>query len=73
PAIPGEIIPEWWATSSRNGGRNYLGMGGRHHSGIMGGLLRNPQAPTGGKECKMSEFGKVDFDPETLAILEGCL
>src|SRR4249919_2930578 len=42
PAIPGEIIPEWWATSSRNGGRNYLGMGGRHHSGIMGGLLRNP-------------------------------
>jgi len=43
PAIPGEIIPEWWATSSRNGGRNYLGMGGRHQSGIMGGLLRNPQ------------------------------
>src|SRR5436190_11338349 len=41
PATPGEIIPEWWATSSRNGGRNYLGMGGRHHSGIMGGLLRN--------------------------------
>jgi hypothetical protein len=33
---------DWWATSSRNGGRNYLGMGGRHHSGIMGGLLRNP-------------------------------
>jgi hypothetical protein len=23
---PGEIIPEWWATSSRNGGQNYLGM-----------------------------------------------
>ena len=42
PAIPGDIIPERWATSSRNGGRHYLGMGGRHHSGIMGGLLRNP-------------------------------
>src|SRR6266542_2634702 len=38
---PGKIIPEWWATSSRNAGRNYLGMGGRHHSGITGGLLRN--------------------------------
>jgi hypothetical protein len=23
-----EIIPEWWATSSRNSGRNYLGMAG---------------------------------------------
>jgi hypothetical protein len=32
PAIPGDIIPDWWATSSRSGGR--------HHSGIMGGLLR---------------------------------
>src|ERR1700722_13599229 len=21
--IPGDIIPEWWATSSRNGGRHY--------------------------------------------------
>jgi glycosyltransferase involved in cell wall biosynthesis len=28
PSLPGEIIPEWWATSSRNGGRNYLGMVG---------------------------------------------
>jgi hypothetical protein len=25
---PGDIIPEWWATSSRNGGRHYLGMAG---------------------------------------------
>jgi hypothetical protein len=47
-AIPGEIIPEWWTTSSRNGGRNYLGMGGRHHSGIMGSLLRNPHSPVSG-------------------------
>src|ERR1700693_1500843 len=37
-------------TSSRNGGRNYLGMGGRHHSGIMGGLLRNPQNALWGQE-----------------------
>src|ERR1700730_9582480 len=44
PATPGDIIPEWWATSSRNGGRNYLGIGGRHHSGIMGDLLRNRHA-----------------------------
>src|SRR3984893_6455326 len=30
-----------------------------------------PNSPTGGKEGKMSEFGNVAFDPETLAILEG--
>jgi hypothetical protein len=24
----GEIISEWWATSSRNGGRDHLGMAG---------------------------------------------
>jgi hypothetical protein len=30
---PGEIIPEWWAELSRNGGR--------HHSGMMGGFARN--------------------------------
>src|SRR5262249_39418832 len=28
PSLPGEIIPEWWATSSRNSGRNYLGLVG---------------------------------------------
>jgi len=26
-APPGKIIPEWWATSFRNDGRNYLGRG----------------------------------------------
>ena len=40
---PGEIIPEWWATSSRNGGRDHLGMRGRHHPGIMGAFTRNQQ------------------------------
>src|ERR1700738_2062168 len=25
---PGDIIPEWWARSSRNGGRDHLGMAG---------------------------------------------
>src|ERR1700730_12424090 len=30
-----------------------------------------PNSPTGGKEGKMSEFGNVALDPETLAILEG--
>jgi hypothetical protein len=34
----GDIIPEWWATSSRNGGRHHLGFGGRHHSGFGGRL-----------------------------------
>jgi hypothetical protein len=43
---PGEIIPEWWATSSRKGGRDHLGMGGRHHPGMTGGLLRNRQSPS---------------------------
>jgi hypothetical protein len=38
---PGEIIPEWWATSSRNGGRDHLGIGGRHHSGTTGDFTRN--------------------------------
>src|SRR5437667_6214894 len=41
PDPPGEVIPEWWATSSRNGGRDHLGMGGRHHPGMRGGFLRN--------------------------------
>src|SRR6266853_5803961 len=33
PGMQGEIILEWWG--------NYLGMGGRRHSGIMGGFARN--------------------------------
>jgi hypothetical protein len=37
----GEIIPEWWATSSRNGGRDHPGIGGRHHPGTTGGFPRN--------------------------------
>jgi hypothetical protein len=41
---PGEIIPEWWATSSRNGGRDHLGIRGRHHLGTTGGFIRNRQA-----------------------------
>jgi hypothetical protein len=28
---PGEIIPEWWATSSQNGGQ--------HHLGMVGGII----------------------------------
>ena len=28
---PGDIIPEWWATSSRNAGR--------HHLGTVGGII----------------------------------
>src|SRR5207245_1368408 len=38
---PGEIIPEWWATSSRNSGRDHLGIGGRHHPGMRRGFTRN--------------------------------
>src|SRR5450755_3011076 len=30
---PGDIIPEWWARSSRNGGRD--------HSGMVGDIERN--------------------------------
>src|SRR5216684_2889709 len=30
---PGDIIPEWWATSNRNGGRD--------HSGMVGDIERN--------------------------------
>src|SRR5436309_14909026 len=44
PDPPGEIIPEWWATSSRNGGRDHLGIGGRHHPGMRGGFTRNRQS-----------------------------
>ncbi|MCG2631080.1 hypothetical protein L6654_31070, partial [Bradyrhizobium sp. WYCCWR 13023] len=32
---PGDIIPEWWATSNRNGGRD--------HSGMVGDIERNQQ------------------------------
>jgi hypothetical protein len=46
PPPPGEIIPEWWATSSRNGGRDHLGIGGRLHPGMVGGFTRNPH-PSG--------------------------
>jgi hypothetical protein len=48
---PGGIIPEWWATSSR--------IGGRHHSGIMGDLLPNRQLCGGAEpEGKPSRSGK---------------
>src|SRR5207249_9187575 len=43
PDPTGEIIPEWWATSSRNDGRDHLGIGGRHHPGTTGGFIRNRQ------------------------------
>src|SRR6202035_901963 len=33
---PGDIIPEWWARSTRNGGRD--------HSGMVGDIERNQQA-----------------------------
>jgi hypothetical protein len=32
---PGDIVPEWWARSSRNGGRD--------HSGMVGDIERNQQ------------------------------
>src|SRR6266481_9884227 len=44
PSPPGDIIPEWGARIDRNAGRQLIGTGGRHHSGIGGGLLRNQQA-----------------------------
>jgi hypothetical protein len=51
PATPGEIIPEWWATSSRNGGRR--------HPGIVGGLLPEsgilPGGPAG-RACEDALF-----------------
>jgi hypothetical protein len=65
PGMVGDIISERWAELSRNGWAASF----RNH----GRLAPESASPTGGKECKMSEFGKVDFDPETLAILEGCL
>src|SRR5438093_9044154 len=46
PDPTGEIIPEWWATSSRNDGRDHLGIGGRHHPGTTGGFIRNRQSRT---------------------------
>src|SRR5882757_6516548 len=38
PALPGDIIPEWWARINRNAGRQLIGTGGRHHPGISGRL-----------------------------------
>jgi hypothetical protein len=51
PGIPGGIISERWAASSRNGGR--------HHSGIVGGFARNPQQ-VGSKLKTASEYAKSD-------------
>ena len=34
----GDIIPEWGARIDRNAGRQLIGTGGRHHSGIGGRL-----------------------------------
>src|SRR5713226_4873311 len=34
---PGDIIPDWWATSNRNGGRD--------HSGMVGDIERNQHKP----------------------------
>src|ERR1700730_6271231 len=42
PATPGEIIPEWWATSSRNGGRDHLGMVGGIIPESWAARSRNP-------------------------------
>ncbi|WP_210263082.1 hypothetical protein, partial [Bradyrhizobium brasilense] len=41
---PGDIIPEWWATSSRNGWATSNRNGGRDHLGILGDIDRNQQA-----------------------------
>jgi hypothetical protein len=68
PAIPGDIIPEWWATSSRNGGRHYLGMGGRHHSGIMGGTsepLKSGRSAGFSTALKCSSTVAVGFHART--------
>src|SRR5260221_311917 len=50
PSPPGDIIPEWWARIDRNAGRQLIGTGGRHHSGIGGRLP--PESASG-------EFGRV--------------
>lgn len=42
PRHPGDIIPEWWATSSRNGWATSNRNGGRDHLGILGDIDRNP-------------------------------
>src|SRR5258708_38590861 len=44
PSPPGDIIPEWGARIDRNAGRQLIGTGGRHHSGI-GGRLAPASAP----------------------------
>ena len=38
---PGDIIPEWWARSSRNGWATSNRNGGRDHSGMVGEIERN--------------------------------
>src|ERR1700688_946821 len=40
-SFPGDIIPEWWARSFRNGGRHHPGKVGGIISDSVGGLLRN--------------------------------
>jgi putative ATP-dependent endonuclease of the OLD family len=46
---PGDIIPEWWARIDRNAGRQLIGIGGRHHSGIRGRLA--PESAPDAEDC----------------------
>src|SRR6185312_13887016 len=41
---PGDIIPESWETSSRNGWATSNQNGGRDHLGMLGDIERNPHA-----------------------------
>jgi hypothetical protein len=53
----GEIISEWWATSSRNGGRDHLGMAG----GITPESASNPPAAAAeGRGCAIGQIPKRD-------------
>jgi hypothetical protein len=56
---PGQDHPGMVGDIISNGGRNYLGMGGRHHSGIMGGLLRNPHPHRLDRACICSQLPKL--------------
>jgi hypothetical protein len=70
PTNPGGIIPEWWAGSSRNPGRDQIGMVGAIKSEQWARSPRNLQAMLGAFEIHEEER---EADEDLVAKVNGCV
>src|ERR1700730_4209953 len=59
PATPGEINPEWWATSSRNGGRDHRGIVGDIIPESWAACSRNQQSGPHARQVRTEAMGSV--------------